>query len=115
MSKWSKNKFAHVDTWFSLFRLKQLHAAFDVAGDIKMSSLTFYNPVSSPDHLKIEATLLADTIDRVFTSWGAKLENSISRNQALEEMVKTFLDKDKTLLDLAEVNDKNYLFHNEKN
>jgi hypothetical protein len=114
MATWTKDKNAHIDTWFSLFRLKQIQAPFDTSGTIRMSELTFYNPLSSPEFLRIEATLLANTIDTVFTSWGAKLENNISRNTAIFEMIEILLDKDKTILDLAEVNDKNYFFHNEK-
>lgn len=79
-----------------------------------MSDLAFYNPLASSDYLRIEATLLADTIDRVLTSWGARLENNISRNTALFEMIEVLLDEEKTILDLAEVNDRNYFFLNEK-
>jgi hypothetical protein len=78
-----------------------------------MSDLLFYNPTSSQDYLKIEATLIANKIDQQFTIGGAKLENSISRNSALMDMITTLLDKNKTILDLAEVNDKNYYFINE--
>lgn len=78
-----------------------------------MSALTFYNPTVGNDSLKVEATLIADTIDRVFTTWGAKLENNISRNTALNDMIKILLNKDKTILDLAEKNDENYFFTNE--
>ena len=113
MENWTENKPAHVDTWFSLFRLGQIRKQFNESGKIKMSELTFYNPTVSNDSLKIEATLIADTIDRVFISWGAKLENNISRNTALNEMIQVLLDKEKTLLDLAEKNDENYFFINE--
>lgn len=113
MANWTADKPAHVDTWFSLFRLGQIRKQFNASGKIKMSELTFYNPTVSNDSLKVEATLIADTIDRVFTSWGAKLENNISRNTALNEMIQVLLDKEKTLLDLAEKNDENYFFTNE--
>lgn len=113
MANWTADKPAHVDTWFSLFRLGQIRKHFNASGNIKMSDLTFFNPTSSPDSLKVEATLIANTIDKVFTSWGAKLESNISRNTALFEMVKILIDKDKTVLDLAEKNDQSYLFTNE--
>ena len=113
MANWTAEKPSHVDTWFSLFRLGQISKHFNPSGKIKMSELTFYNPTVSNDSLKVEATLIADTIDRVFTSWGAKLENNISRNTALTEMIKILLDKDKTILDLAEKNDEIYFFTNE--
>tara|TARA_R110001606_G_scaffold139088_1_gene277513 strand:+ start:458 stop:805 length:348 start_codon:yes stop_codon:yes gene_type:complete len=115
MTKWTAKKAAHVDTWFSLFRLGQIRKHFNASGKIKMSELTFFNPTVSNDSLNIEATLIADTIDRVFTSWGAKLENNISRNTAINEMIKILLDVDKTILDLAEINDENYFFINETN
>ncbi len=113
MANWTVEKPAHVDTWFSLFRLGQIRKQFSASGKIKMSELTFFNPLSSADSLKVEATLIADTIDRVFTSWGAKLENDITRNAALKDMIQILLDKEKSLLDLAEKNDKNYFFTSE--
>lgn len=113
MAKWTSSKPSHLDTWFSLLRLGQIKDPFPVAGQIKMSELTFYNPTIGNDSLKVEATLIADTIDRVFTAWKAKLERNISRNTALNDMIKTLLDKDKTILDLAEINDGNYFFDKE--
>jgi hypothetical protein len=113
MANWTVDKPAHVDTWLSLFRLGQLRKPFNASGRIKMSELTFYNPTMGSDSLKVEATLIANTIDRVFTSWGAQLENNISRITALNEMIKVLLDKDKTILELAEKNDENYFYVNE--
>ena len=113
MANWTANNPAQVDTWFSLFRLGQTRKPFSTAGNVTMSDLTFFNPLVGKDSLKVEATLIADTIDRVLTSWGAQLEKNISRNTALNEMIKILLDKDKTIFDLAEKNDENYLFTNE--
>ncbi len=113
MANWTIDKPAHVDTWFSLFRLGQISKKFSASGKIRMSELTFFNPTIGKDSLKVEATLIADTIDRVFTSWGAKLENNISRNTALNDMIQVLLDKEKTVLDLAEKNDENYFFTSE--
>ena len=113
MADWTAKNPAHIDTWFSLFRLGQIRKHFNASGNIKMSELTFFNPTSNADSLQIEATLIANTIDKVFTSWGAKLENNITRNTALLEMVKILVDKDKTILDLAEKNDENYFFTDE--
>lgn len=114
MANWNSDNPSHVDTWFSLFRLKQIRTHFEEAGALKMSDLLFYNPTSGEDYLRIEATLIANTIDRQFTSWGANLENNVSRNSAILDMINTLLNKDKSILDLAEVNDKNYFFVNEK-
>jgi len=113
MANWNSDNPSHVDTWFSLFRLKQTRKPFDAAGSLKMSDLLFFNPTSSEDYLKIEATLIANKIDQQFTIGGAKLESNISKNVAILDMITTLLDMDKTILDLAEVNDKNYCFINE--
>ena len=78
-----------------------------------MSELTFFNTTIGNESLRIEATLIANTTDRVFTSWGAKLEDNISRNTAIFDMINILLDKDKTILDLAEKNDENYFFTDE--
>ncbi|MCF2518544.1 hypothetical protein [Dyadobacter sp. CY351] len=111
---WTDEKMAHVDTWFTLFRTNQILAPFPDAGKIKMSELTFYNPAASRDHLKIEATLIANTVDQLFSAFGVKLENNISRNGALSAMIEVLMDDSKTIEDLAEANDTNYLFVNEK-
>lgn len=114
MADWTIDKPSHVDTWFSLFRLGQIRKPFNESAEVKMKELTFYNPTASKDLLKVDATLIAVTIDRVFTGWGAKLENSKSRNTAVLAMIEILMDKDKTILDLAEENDKNYFFNNER-
>lgn len=114
MANWTADKPAHVDTWYALYRLGQINEQGDKSGDIKMSEMTYFNPTVSTDSLKIEVTLIADTIDRLFTTFGAKLENNISRNKALVDMINILVDKDKTILDLAEKNDENYLFINER-
>lgn len=111
---WTNEKMAHVDTWFTLFRINQLVAPFPDAGKIKMSELTFYNPTASQDHLKIEATLVANAVDQLFTAFGVKLENNVSRNAALTAMIEVLMNGNKTIEELAEVNDGNYLFVNEK-
>jgi len=114
MANWTDNKPAHIDTWFTLFRLGQIKKPFSTSGKIKIADLTYFNPSVSNDYLKIEATLIADTIDRVFTSWGAELENNKTRNDAIMDMIAILLNKNKTVLDLAEKNDENYFFINEK-
>lgn len=114
MKNLTKEKPSHVDTWFSLFRLGQIRETFEEAGKIKMSELTFFNPTATEELLKIDATLIGVTIDKVFTGWGAKLEHSKSRNTAIFEMIEILMDKDKTIYDLAEQNDTNYFFTNEE-
>ncbi len=114
MEKWNNNNLACVDTWMALFRLKQIRTPFKDSGNIKMADLVYYNPVSGSEHRKMEATQLATTMDTVFTiGMGAALEEGVSKSQALNDMIKTLLDGDKTIAGLAKVNDKNYLFWKE--
>lgn len=114
MENWTANNPAQVDTWFSLFRLGQIRKQFNAAGNMKMSELTFFNPTASKESLKMEATLIADTMDRLISGLGARLENNISRHKALSDMITLLIDKDKTIMDLATKNDANYFFINEK-
>ncbi|MCH7411386.1 hypothetical protein MM239_18480 [Belliella sp. DSM 111904] len=113
MTNWTAEKSAHLDTWFSLLRLGQIRKPFNISGKIKMSELTYYDPTVSKDSFKVEVALIAHTIDNVLTSYGAKLKNNISRKTALNNMIKVLLNKEKTILDLAEINNENYFYENE--
>ena len=67
MAKWTTENPAFVDTWFSLFRLGQTKKQFNAADTIKMSELTFFNPLSSKDNLKIEATIIISSPNFIFS------------------------------------------------
>ena len=67
MAKWTTENPAFVDTWFSLFRLGQTKKQFNAADTIKMSELTFFNPLSSKDNLKIEATIIIRSPNFIFS------------------------------------------------
>ena len=67
MAKWTTENPAFVDTWFSLFRLGQTKKQFNAADTIKMSELTFFNPLSSKDNLKIEVTIIISSPNFIFS------------------------------------------------
>ena len=67
MAKWTTENPAFVDTWFSLFRLGQTKKQFNAADTIKMSEFTFFNPLSSKDNLKIEATIIISSPNFIFS------------------------------------------------
>jgi hypothetical protein len=114
MGTW-ENNLSYGYTWLVLLNLKQINAVYNDSQEIKMSGLVFYNPTISSDLLRIEATNLAIAIDSTFTNgMGAKLENGISQNQAINSMVEILTNADKTVEDLAVMNDANYLFLNEQ-
>ena len=67
MAKWPTENPPFVNTWFSLFRLGQTKKQFNAADTIKMSELTFFNPLSSKDNLKIEATIIISSPNFIFS------------------------------------------------
>ena len=114
MGNW-ENNLSYGYTWLVLLNLKQINAVYHDSQDIKMSGLAFYNPAISSDLLRIEATNLAIAIDSTFTTgMGAKFETGISQNQAINSMVAILINADKTVEDLAAMNDASYLFLNEQ-
>ncbi|MBR8534674.1 hypothetical protein KDU71_03815 [Carboxylicivirga sediminis] len=114
MANW-KNNLSYGYTWLTLLRLKQIDVVFNDSKDIKMSELSFYNPTISKESLQAEAINLANTIDSAFiVGMGAKLENNITQEKAINSMVEILIDETKTIEDLANKNDENYLFLNEQ-
>lgn len=85
MATWNKNNRACTITWTTLRLLHQAIEKFEAAGSITMENLAFWNSSSSPEFRKIQAQTLAFQMD-------------------------ILLDKEKTIADLAEVNDIHHLF-----
>jgi predicted GNAT superfamily acetyltransferase len=79
-----------------------------------MSQLTFWNPSATPAMRRIQATALANQIDNVFRIIrGAKYEKNVTQQKAIDNTVKTLLDAEQTICDLAKECDDNYLFWKE--
>ena len=113
MAEWSKNNKACKVTWFTLRVLNQIEESvpFPNAGTIKMDELTFYTHTGDVDLRKVMAKSLAITMDNHFRLiWGAEFEKGVKPEKALQDMIDTLLAEQKTVADLAAVNDKNYLF-----
>ncbi|MBZ0199350.1 MAG: hypothetical protein K8H86_05750 [Ignavibacteriaceae bacterium] len=114
MEKWNRNNRACKTTWSTLKVLHQLVDKFETAGSIKMDELTFWNTSATPELRTIQANTLAFQIDNIFRMIRrSKFEDGTTHEEAITDMVKCLLNKNKTVADFAELNDFYYLFWGE--
>jgi purine-cytosine permease-like protein len=114
MFTWSKNNRACTTTWSTLVVLDQIKDVFNDSGTLKICDFTFWNRAASSNMKRLMASTLAIQMDNVFTMIrGAKYEDGITKDKAISDIVDILVNGDKTVLDLAEVNDNNYLFWQE--
>jgi hypothetical protein len=115
MADWSRNHRACATTWTTLLILHQNRKTFDKSGDVKMAELTFWNQTASAPMRTLQAKTLAAQIDNMFRlTRGAQYEAGVTRTKATTDISDTLVDSDKTIADLAEVNDANYRFWGEE-
>lgn len=117
MANWSSNNRACTTTWTTLRVLAQISESlpFKDAGTVKMKELLYWNQTASSEMRQIQAKTLAIMMDNVFRQIrGAKYEDGVSNETAVNDIVNILVNPDKTIADLAETNDKNYLFWKEK-
>lgn len=115
MCTWNKNNRACTTTWTTLRVLDQNMKIFNDSGTVKMSNLTFWNPTASADMRKFQATALANQMDNVFRLIRrAKYENDVTKEKAVTDITNTLINEDKTICNLAEVIDVDYLFWGEE-
>ena len=116
MSDWNSNNRACTTTWTTLRVLGQIskRRTFNTTGPLKMTELTFWASTGSGQARTTAAKTLSIQMHNVFTMLrGASLESGITQAKAIETMVGVLKDKDKTVADLAEMNDASYLFWRE--
>ncbi len=114
MFTWSKKNRACKTTWTTLTVLDQIKEVFNDSGNKRMDDLTFWNHAASSDARKIIASTLSIQIDNIFTLVrGATYKEGITKEMAVADIFAILQKDDKTLTDLAEANDKNYLFWQE--
>lgn len=91
--------------------MRQTRKTFKKAGDQTMSQLLFYNPTLTKEELKFEAKGMAEFLDVVFKNTSnAKYEEGVNKAKAIDDMVDLFIDADKTMAELSEVVDNDYVF-----
>lgn len=79
-----------------------------------MKQLTFWNAAASAPVRTLQAKTLSFQMDNVFRLIrGAEYEAGVTRTKATGDMVAVLTDGEKTIADLAEVNDSNYKFWGE--
>ncbi|MBC8096715.1 MAG: hypothetical protein H7Y43_12975 [Akkermansiaceae bacterium] len=117
---WSNNNSACTKTWFCLSEdiLGQLGKKesenFDIAGEVKMSELTFWNK-HAPANRPAEAAELADMLTKLFCNMvGAVYEPGQNYASAVLAMTAILTDADKTVCELAAVVDEQHRFLKEQ-
>lgn len=111
MAQWKSNNLACVNTWSTLYIMKQHDEIFKLAGNIKMKELLFYDPLLNDDELKFEAEGIADFLNEVFiNTYNAQYENGADRDKAVTDMVEILIDANKNMAELAERVDNDYEF-----
>ena len=111
MSDWSNNNRAHTQTWFALRVLEQKKKTFKTSKKVKMNGLAVWNPTASQQARALAARTLAIQMDNMFRmTFDAKYESGVTKAKAVSAMATILKTADKTMLDLAVTNDKNYAF-----
>jgi len=111
MPEWNANNLACLNTWSTLFIMKQSQKSFKNSGDVLMKDMLFFNPVLSHDLLKTEARRLAVDLDQAFiNTCFAAYESGINKTRAVDDMLQVLLKPQRTLAHLAEKIDEDYQF-----
>lgn len=115
VNSWNRNNRACTTTWTTLRVLDQIDEVFKDSGDVRMSELTFWNQAASADMRKLQATTIANQMDNIFRLIRrATYEEGVTREKAVSDMVNIMANEDKTVSDLSEVIDTDYLFWGEE-
>ena len=116
MPNWSTNNRSCTTTWTTLRIMGQISESllFKDAGTERMNKLTFWSQSASSDIRQTQVRTLAIMMDNIFRMIrGAKYEEGINNQKAVSDIVNILVNADKTIAELAETNDKNYLFWRE--
>ena len=114
MADWSANNRACTTLWSTLFYMHQLATNFDESGDLAMSDLTYFNPLSSSELRRQQAIILADQLDNIFRiGRGAQYENNVDRTNAMNSIITILIDGKNMVKDLAKTVDDSYRFWGE--
>ena len=111
MANWNDRPVAFVTIWITLHDLKQLASNYADSENLKMSDLTFYNPLSSDTERAIAAKMLADQIDNtLIKTYRCKYETGVNSSGAVNTMVSILTDGEKLVIDLCQKCDTLYKF-----
>lgn len=111
MQEWKSNNLACLNTWSTLFIMKQSQKTFKKSGEINMKDFLFFNPTLSHDLLRKEAKRIAVDLDQAFiNTCFALYEDGVDKKKAIEDMTEVLLHANKTMAHLAEKIDEDYQF-----
>jgi len=114
MSDWSNNNLSQIHTWMALKVLDQSGKTFKASETVKISEFTFWNTLDSDQMRVTKANSLATQIDNIFRMFqGATYESSSDVIQAISALSQILCSSDKTIANLAQIADDNYLFAGE--
>ncbi len=114
MANWNKNNRACTTTWTTLRVLDQNNKVFKESGNVKMASLTFWNTTASDDMRKLQANTIAKQMDNIFLQIRrAKYEEGVTKEKSVNDMVAALTTEEKTISELAEIIDADYIFWGE--
>ena len=114
MAEWSVNNRACTSTWIALRLLAQHKRVFSKTGSMTIGQLAFRNSAASDELHEVQARTLAQQLNNVFRNIdGATLEPGVKEGDAVSAMEDVLVDDEKTVADLAFVNDSNYRFFGE--
>jgi hypothetical protein len=111
MSTWDNNNTACNTLWITLHDINQLTTNFASSGDLTMSELTFYNPLSSTEQRKQSATMIVSQLDNAFIdTYMSEYEEGVTTTSAINGLVSILMDGEKQVKDLGATCDELYKF-----
>jgi hypothetical protein len=111
MADWSPDNPACLSTWMALRVMEQSTRVFPRSGGITMRELAYWNSVASEAMRNFQAHTLAIEMDNIFRQIdGATLEPGATAETAVDFMAAILTDDERTVAELAEVNDQLYRF-----
>jgi hypothetical protein len=111
MADWSPDNPACLSTWMALRVMEQSRRVFPESGAIPMRQLAYWSTVASDAMRNLQAHTLAKEMDNIFRLIdGSTLEEGATVETALDFITAILTDGDRTVADLAEMNDQLYRF-----
>ena len=88
--------------------------SFMSTGKLKIGELRFFPHDGSQDIIVVRAKSLSSQMDKYFRMVrGAVYESNVTQPQAINALVEVLIDKEKTVAELADKADDQYLFYKE--
>jgi len=111
MATWESKPTAYLILWITMKDFNQLTTNYVDSGTLKMSDLTFYNSLATPEQRAIAAKMLAVQLDQTFIkTYRSTYENGVNTSQATGDIEAILTSANDTMLDLGVKVDALYKF-----